>query len=101
MNKFLVLVKMSVRSRGQGKSHNPDFLSLMLNMKGPENSGICIFGIRPLWWGQFAEMDNFFVLVNRQCKVTGATCEFGMQILQNPKSPGPRLLSLRSRLGGG
>ena len=30
MAKFLVLVKMSVRKRGPGKSHNPDFLSLIL-----------------------------------------------------------------------
>ena len=33
--------------KGVGKSHNPDFLPDPENMKMPENTGICIFGIRP------------------------------------------------------
>ena len=30
------------------------------DVKVPENTGICIFGIRPLW-DQFSEMGNLFV----------------------------------------
>ena len=55
---------------------NPDFLSLILtseNTKVPENTGICISGIRPLCGGvNFPKWTSFLVLVKtRQCKVKG------------------------------